>query len=121
MHLPSWPIAIQCRSAAGGARGDRDQGGNASSFEGDHRHVMAGSARGVQHQEGESAVPCDEPETHYSSASTSSCRRVARRRMTPRLDERMNSIRYCTSVQASVRSRSICRSALVVLSFDCRR
>ena len=33
----------------------------------------------------------------------------------------MKSTRYCTSGQASDRSRSICCSALVVFSFDCSR
>ena len=50
----------------GGRRpgGDGGQVGKRFVLQGDDRHVMAGSARGVEHQKGESAVPRDEPETH---------------------------------------------------------
>src|SRR6185503_11229801 len=78
----------------------------------------------TEHQEGEAAVAGYQAKAHrgctgYSSASTSSARRMARRRMTPRWDVRMNSIRYSTSLHARERSRWICCIALVVFSFDC--
>ena len=62
MHLPSWPSETQCRSAAGGARGDLGQVGKGFFLDGDDGHVVAGSARGVEHEERKSAVARDQPE-----------------------------------------------------------
>ena len=59
------------------------------------------------------------PDGRTYSSTTSSSRRLGRRRPTPRLDVRMKSTRYCTSSQCSDGSRSICASARLV--FECSR
>ena len=59
----------------------------------DDRDVVPLRARGVEHEEREPAVAGDEPERIHSSATSSSARRVGRRRMTPRCELRMNSTR----------------------------
>src|SRR6185503_17986542 len=70
-------------------------------FDGDDGDVIAGAACRVEHQKRKASVPGYQAEPLHSSASTSSARRVARRRMTPRVEERMNSTRYWTSGQES--------------------
>ncbi len=89
----------------------------------DHGDVVTRAARGVEDEKRKAPVPRDQAEAHrrYSSASTSSARRVARRRITPRWDVRTKSTRYWTSSHESDRSCSMRRSALLVFSFDCSR
>src|SRR5688572_6591189 len=83
-------------------------------LERDDGDVVACRTRGVEHQKRESAVARNQTEAHrlslpYSSAISSSARRVARRRMTPRVELRMKSTIAWTSSQARFLSRSICR------------
>src|SRR5207249_4580137 len=99
-------------------RGGIGQLGKRLFFEGDDRHRVPRTTGRLEDQKWEPTVARDQSEVHHSSTSASSARRDARRRMTPREEERMNSTRYCTSGQLSVRSCSICCSARVVFSFD---
>ena len=87
-------------------------------------------ARGVEHEERKPAVAGDQPDSRhrggrrYSSATLLvgdhffDARRGRAAGSTPRCELRMNSTRYRTSGQVSVRSCSICASAGVVFSFD---
>ena len=111
--------AVRARRGGGRRRGPRGRGlevGKGFFLERDDRDVVAGAARGIEDEKREPAVAGDQTEAGhwpdiggYSSASTSSARRVARRRITPRSDERMKSTTNCTSGQLSERSRSIWR------------
>ena len=92
----------------GRTRGQVGQIGERFVLERDDGDVVAGAARRVEDEEGKAAVPAMRPRAHGHACSayfvrrrTSSARRDARRRMTPRCDVRMKSIRYCTSGHAS--------------------
>ena len=124
------------------ARGSSGQVGPGLFLHRNDGDVMPERARRLEHEEGKAAVAGDDTKPHgrvrmrdapgllrdpgaaphlYSSATISSARRVARRRITPRCELRMNSTRYCTSGQLSVSSSSICRSARLVVNFDTSR
>ena len=125
--MPSWPSDTRWSGAAGRTRGRGLEIGERFFLERDDGDVVTRRrGRRRARENGNRPLPAIRPQAHarvraYSSASTSSARRVARRRITPRSDVRMKSTTNCTSAQASVRSRSIWRSALVVFSFDCSR
>ena len=135
MHVPSWPSDTRCTSVPPSRAASASSSGDASS-----RTAMSVTSRpsaraASSTRPGKRPLPAIRPMRDmadilgpagprgpsYSSATTSSSRRVGRRKVTPRLVSRMKATRKRTSSQASDGSRSIRASACVVFSFDWRR
>ena len=121
MQVPSWPSETQWMRRAGGRAAAASRSGKASSLSAMTVTSWPAPRAASRTRNGNRPLPAIRPSVVDGPASGRlldrpstflGAPRSARRRMTPRCDERMKSTRYCTSAQASDRSCSICCSAL---------